>query len=323
VLDRLVLTADLSEAPNPWHLVATIPFGDSVTQLGLLTDQQRTPVPYLPRSFAVAPDGSIWILDVLKHRLAHYSPTGRYLGEIGGFKFDRFSPHPSDVVFSGPQPYVVEEYVRRGILVTVQPDGSLRRTGALDGGNAVAVLLLYPDQPGVAGLVGGYADPVGAGPRGVAGFDPPASGTAHFLPGVPVGGDRWIDVRAPSDEDLEVVFTNEQQEAIRPIHIRGVSTERPGGRVVKVLAGPTIEAGGDGAAAIFVRISPARPQDAARYGGGVWLLRVAIDGAPLLWERLPDAEISNEDQIRHLAMGPDGRLYLMVPTKEGERIYSR
>src|SRR6266568_5761397 len=117
VLDRLVLTADVSEAPPAWTIVATIPFGDAAEQLGLVTDVHRTPIPYLPRSFAIGSDGSIWILDVVKHRLVHYGPTGAYMGAIGGFKFDRFSPHPRDVLFSHGKVYVLEEHSVAATLV--------------------------------------------------------------------------------------------------------------------------------------------------------------------------------------------------------------
>jgi hypothetical protein len=323
MLERLVLTADLTERPGPWRLLTTIPFGTSVDELGLVTDPHRTPVPYLPRSFAVAPDGSLWILDVVKHRLAHYGASGRYLGEIGGFKFDRFSPRPRDVVFSTGQMYVLEEDQRRAVVVKVESDRSLHRTHVRDEGAYVVVVLLYPSDPGIAGLVGGHADEPGSGPRGIARFDPPEPEIVRFLPGVPVGPERWIDVEAPSDDDLQVVFKRADRETRRPIHVRVVTGAGPDGRAIPGLAGPHIEGVLDGAVATFVRISPATPEDSERYGGGVWLLRIGMDGGPLLWERLPEAGISDEEQARHLAAGPDGRLYLMVPTKEGERIYTR
>jgi hypothetical protein len=320
-LERLVLTADLSEPPGPWRLMTTIPFGPAPDRLGLVTDPHRTPIPYLPRSFTVGPDGSLWILDVVKHRLAHYSAAGGYLGEIGGFSFDRFSPHPRDVVFSGGQMYVVEEDQRRGIVVAVGPHGTMHRTHVEDEGHAVALLLLYPSQPGVAGLVGGYADDPGSGPRGVARFGPPDPEVVTFLPGVPVGPERWIDLEAPSDDDLDVLFKRADRESRRPIHISVVPGAQ--GKAIPGLAGPQVEGILDGAVAAFVRITPASPDDAERYGGGEWVLRIGIDSGPVLWERLPSAEISAEEQARHLAAGPDGRLYLMVPTKEGERIYTR
>ncbi len=318
----MVLTADLTEATSPWHLVATIPFGEAIEQLGLLTDVHRTPVPYLPRSFAIAPDGSIWILDVLKHRLAHYTTPGRYLGQLRGFRFDRFSPHPRDVLFSNGTMYVLEELQVVATLVTVGADGSLERTQPLDQGKAVVLGLLYPSHKGVAALFDGWADPVGAGPRGIARFDPPASTVARFLPGVPLSGGASIALGASTDQDIDLTFTNAQRVAVQPVHFKAVVRSGDSTKEIPAVAGAIIEGVGKDRVAIYVEVAPSRPADAERFGGGSWLLEIGTRG-PLVWERLPTAGISDEEQVRHLAVGPDGHLYLMVPTKGGERIYSR
>jgi hypothetical protein len=300
----------------------TIPFGDAPGELGLVTDVRRTSgIPYLPRSFAIDPDGTIWILDVVKKRLAHYTTEGGYLGQIEGFAFDRFSPHPRDVVFSNGRLFVLEEDRLKGILVTIDASGRLHRTFAYDHGVEVVLLLLYGAESGVSGLVSGYALEAGAGPQGVAGFDPPGSGEARFWSGVQVDRARWVDLRLRDDADLDVTFTASEAASIRPIHLKAVTRPGPGGRDVGIVTVSRIEASVDGGVVVFVRLSPARPDDAERYGGGAWLLRIGTDKGALLWERLPAPEISDEEQVRHLATGPDGHLYLMVPTKEGEAIY--
>jgi hypothetical protein len=317
-LEEVVLTADLSEAPAPWHLVATIPFGRSVEELGLLTDVRHTAVPLLPRSFAIAPDGSIWILDVLKHRLAHYTSAGAYIGQIGGFKFDRFSPHPRDVLFSNGRMYVLEDQGIVATLVTVGQDGSLDRVKPSDQGKDIVLELLYPSDAGVAALFDGWADNPGAGPSGIAAFDPPASTVARLLPGVPLQRGGWISIEAPSDQDIDLTFTKPTATAVQPVHVKVVA----GTKELAAVAGPTIEGVEGDRVAILVQISPAKPDEAERHGGGSWVLGIGTRG-PIVWEWLPTGDISNEEQARHLAVGPDGRLYLMVPTKEGERIYGR
>jgi hypothetical protein len=322
VLEQLVLTADLSVPPRTWTLVATIPWGDASEQLGLVTDVHRTPIPYVPRSFTIAPDGTIWILDVVKRRLAHYGSEGTYLGAIGGFRFDRFSPHPRDVVFSNDRIYVLEEHSVIATLVTFGADRSLQRTQPLDHGRPVVLELLYPSPTGVAARFDGWADEVGAGPRGIARFDPPGSMFAQFLPGVTLSTGPSVALEASSDTDLELTFTGKAGVAVRPVHLRLVADLEGRQRELPMVAGAKIEAVGVDRVAIFVQISPARPDDAERFGGGLWLLEVGTSG-PLVWERLPKGEISNEEQARHLAAGPDGRIYVMVPTKEGERIYGR
>jgi hypothetical protein len=319
----VVLTADLSERPGTWRLVTTIPFGEDARELGLVTDVHRTPIPYVPRSFAVGSDGSFWILDVVKKRLAHYSADGRYLGQVGGFKFDRFSPLPRDVVFSNGRIYVLEEnQPPSSNLVTVSASGTLSRTHPLDEGHAVTLSLLYPSAEGIASLFGGWAEPLGVGPRGVAGYDPPASNVAQFLPGVPLPAGGWIAMDAPSDQDVEVAFIGVDRRAVQPVHLKVLAGTAGRTKEVPAVTGPILEAVEESRVAIYIRISPAEPEDAERFGGGVWLLDIGGRG-PVVWERLPEGEIDDEGQVRHLAAGPDGRLYLMVPTREGERIYSR
>jgi hypothetical protein len=302
--------------------VATIPWGEARDKLGLVTDVHRTPIPYLPRSFAVAPDGTFWILDVVKHRLAHFGPGGAYLGAVGGFRFDRFAPSPRDVVFAHGTIYVLEEMQVTATLVSIGGDGVLHRSQPRDQGRPVVLELLYPSPAGVAARFDGWADPVGAGPRGFARFDPPASTVAEFLPGVPLSEGNSIALEAPSETDMALTFTGKSGEVIQPIHVRMVAEMNSRQKEIPIIAGETIEAVGRDRAAILVRISPARGADAERFTGGQWLLEIGTRG-PVVWERLPEAGISNEQQARHLATGPDGRLYLMVPTREGERIYGR
>jgi hypothetical protein len=72
---------------------------------------------------------------------------------------------------------------------------------------------------------------------------------------------------------------------------------------------------------MYVMLSPSRTRDARQFGGGRWLLRMGR--SPVLWERLPSPPLSDEPQARHLALGPDGAIYLMVATKEGMLILRR
>jgi hypothetical protein len=72
---------------------------------------------------------------------------------------------------------------------------------------------------------------------------------------------------------------------------------------------------------MYVQVAPTRPDDADRYGGGRWLLRVGR--SPLLWERLPSPDMTDELHHRHLAIGPDGAIYLMVTKEDGMLILQR
>src|SRR5207302_424467 len=103
-LPRVVLTADLSERPAPWTLIAHIPFGHQASSLGVVLPPEHTSVPEIPVSFAVAPDGTLWVLDVVKKRIARFTSAGRYLGEIGGLRFGPVSPHPRRLPLVGGRP---------------------------------------------------------------------------------------------------------------------------------------------------------------------------------------------------------------------------
>jgi hypothetical protein len=78
-----------------------------------------------------------------------------------------------------------------------------------------------------------------------------------------------------------------------------------------------------GAVLVYAGLAPSSAAAATRYGSGRWLLRLGSDGSPLVWERLPTPAIDDTLQERHLATGPDGRIYLMVPDRRGEHIYVR
>jgi hypothetical protein len=322
-LPRVVLTADLSEGPAPWRLVLSVPFGPGKDELGLVTDIHRTPVPYVPASFGVAGDGSVWILDSVNKRLARYSSGGVLLDEIPGFKFDRFSPHPADVVISAGRILVLEEGLHLHSLVTsVSADRRLRSTEVTDGVNPLNVAFVFPLRDGLGAVVNGYAalDSLGEGPSGFHEIDP-ETGHTHPIPGIPLESGNWATVEYHPDQDLSVAFVNGDASAIQPVHIKVVS--RPGASPIPAVISFRTPVGVSGQVGMFVKLTPSRKSDAQRYGGGTWYLQLGPDHTPLVWERLPERGIQDTEQHRHIAVGPDGGVYLMVPTPTEERIYRR
>ncbi len=317
-LQRLELRADLTEDPVRWRLVASIPFGPRREELGYFFDRSRGSLPLLPRSFAVANDGSFWILDTVKKRVARFSRTGEFIEAVGGFKLDRFSPRPKDVGVLGDRIYVVEEEFGRATLTTIGADRRRMPEALRDRSHPVAVSLLLPSVGRLIARIGGYADPPGTGPVGYG--ELPLHRPLRLLPGVPVDDETWVDIRAPDDQDLEFASTRGGMHAVQPIRV-SVSAGSPS-RKLPALVGPAIEATFPKGVGIYVRVAPVRPSDAERYGGGAWYLRLGVDRKPLVWERIPEARASDEEQVRHLAAGPDG-VYLMVPDREGEKIYVR
>jgi hypothetical protein len=70
-LAPITLTASLDEAPLRWTEVAFIPAGNAQSEVGFESCSDcHLPV---PSALAVSKDGSFWIADPLKRRIAHFS----------------------------------------------------------------------------------------------------------------------------------------------------------------------------------------------------------------------------------------------------------
>jgi hypothetical protein len=331
VLRRLVLRADLSEKPARWRRVLFVPFGRRRHELGFKLFHESTNSQ--PSSFAVAGDGTFWIADRWKDRIAHYSVTGRFLGAIPvreppkalsvGTSHERIR----DVVLAGDEMYALLEPTG-GPIVKVDMDGSANYRRPQLQGRSLWVAELLPSRGSLVMLVAGFVDPedgsVEDGPEGYFGWD--ASGPPEPLLGIPADQSTWIDLQravSPSggDQDFELRVVGPDTASVQPIHVDVLPSTNTGGRslVAEVGPGEFISRGGD--LLMFVMLTPSRPSDATRYGGGRWLLR--LGRSALLWEPLPDPAIADEAQRRHVAMGPDGAIYLMVAKKRGVVILRR
>jgi hypothetical protein len=322
VRDQIILNVFLSEPVTLWRRVAFLPFGEARDELGVVTDPNRTPIPYIPRSFDIDQDGSIWILDVVKKRVAHFDRSGRFLGAIGGFRFDRFSPHPRDLTVSGGHVHVLEEVGdRTANVVMASSDAKLVRRLVQDRGKPVTVSYLFRLAGGIGAAVGGYVDPgEGLGPSGHARLLLEDRGQVQVLPGIPVASNSWIQADfGGTDDVLGVLETVGGSATEQPIRL--VVRPRPEASAIPAVWGGTVLVPINQAIGIFARVSPADPADAERYGGARWFMRVGR-GA-LIFERLPDNEISDEELVRPIAAGPDGSPYLMLIRKKGVEILRR
>ena len=157
--EGIVLRAVLTDPIASWHRVAFIPFGEAEDRLGVIDDIHHAPLPLMPPSFAVAPDGSLWLLDLVKQRVAHYSAAGAFLGAVGGFEFDRFSPSPLDIAFVGDRLFAVERLARSAgsAIRFVDGDALSPRNELLGGGVPLLVFQLFQGSAELIGVSGGYA----------------------------------------------------------------------------------------------------------------------------------------------------------------------
>jgi hypothetical protein len=75
---RITLTLELSEPPVEWREVTFLPAGDADDQIGI--DRCYHCEAVTPAALAIGPDGSYWIGDTVKHRIAHFAQDGSFLG---------------------------------------------------------------------------------------------------------------------------------------------------------------------------------------------------------------------------------------------------
>jgi hypothetical protein len=319
-MPALVLRADVADRPERWDPVARIPFGKRRTELGYRT---FTELPASqPSSFAVAQDGSFWIDDRWKRRVVRYSSTGEFLGEATGL--DR--PGWDLAVDDGEVHVLVE--MATGSIGTVVGD-HVNQVDVTFQGQPLFVVQVMPT---VVGLVAQAAVVPGqnAGELGTfALLRPGDSEVQAILPGLPLGrGDLWFDaVRSEhpahpgGDQDFDLRFSSTEYSSVQPVQFELIAHD--GTRTLSVPAqvglGEPLPVGEN--VLLYASIAPTRPRDAERYGGGHWLFR--IGRSAMLWERVADPGISSELQHRHLAVGPDGAIYLMVADGSGVTIFRR
>jgi hypothetical protein len=328
---ELILRANLSERPARLIPVARIPFGTRPQDVGLIDDPRRASRPVFPMSFTVASDGSFWLIDEVNRRLAHYDHEGRYLGQIGGLRFDRFHPQPQDLAAVGDTLWLLQQDHQHFLLSDLREyrAGRLVATADMadeDGPVVVAGLVSGPDG-GLVGLSGGLAGDVehfGEGRKGYVSLSATPAPNVRAIDGIPIADGTNVtgtfDPERPDDRYLLSVFGRGPPTTF-PVRFVLTANGSESARRIPGNVGFQMQAVLPGRVAVWVPTAPTRPEDADRYGGGVWLLEFPIDGSPIVWERLPAPGLSSEAQVRSLAAGPDGTLYFMLAGRDGMTIY--
>jgi hypothetical protein len=317
VLPRVLLTANAKERPARWELRFFVPFGDAPSALGFKTFPEGAPSE--PYSFGVAPDNSVWIADRLKFRLAHYSQDGKYLGQVLITPGDRGN-RLWDVIFVDKAMFAATVY-QLGRLEAVTGRGSVSRFTVKSNGRALFINELFSTRIGLVALTGGYSDSLlgpgpQAGPFGYVRIDTP-TGSATEIPGLPLDRDQFFRLESSGgDQDFAATYLRASSQMVQPIRFKYT---RDGSRSIRAVVGVGgfIPVGED--VVSFVQLSADRPR--YDHDGGRWLLRLGRN--PILWERLPFSPIDDSVQWRHIAVGPDGAIYLMLAMKGGEEILRR
>jgi hypothetical protein len=314
-LPTLTLIADQSEPSAVWDLILRVPFGSGRGELKYEPPSQSAPTE--PAAFAVASDGTFWIVDGGNSRVAHFTRSGRFLDEVS-------TPghYQEDIVRAEATMYVLLEE-QAGLIGQVRSRGLRSITVNANGRALVIDSRLYPDSGGLVARAAGYSDSAGQleGPAGFVRVNVADTGQTELLPGLPIGRGTVVNLESGrSDEEFDLVHTRDGVSVAQPVRfrlfVRGDSKRR---RVPGVFGPDLLPL--DGNVLMYVSVSPSRPGDQQQYGGSRWLLRMGR--SPVLWERLPDPDIADEAQRRHIAPGPDGSIYLMLLTRTGASIYRR
>ena len=329
-LPSLVLIANVGERPPVWEVVAHLPFGPGQRRLGYVPASSDDNLAVVPTSFAVADDGSLWVLDGFKERVAHYSAGGRFLGDAGRF------PWESGWEVRDLQWHDGRLFVLLGDSGTVAAAIGVVRGSRQDpmvpitsDGDPVIVYSLVPGTTELVGELHGWAGggehALGGGPSGWAEIDVPGSGDAALLPGIPLAEGGAMDLRYPLDERsqpqtdrLEVRFVGAGAESMLPLRFRLVAGEGETPR--RHLVSASVQAALAGGLVAFVRISTSGGRPSL---GGWWYLQVSSDGSALAWEPLPLPGIATELQVRYLTVAPDGAVHLMLADEDGVTILRR
>lgn len=302
----ITLVANLDQAPIEWSEVAFLPGGDGPDEIGL--DPCFHCEAVVPAALAVAPDGTYWIADSYKRRIAHFAEDGSF---IEAMPTER---SPADLTFVGEHLYALEQGSHTIVAVD---SGTLSEPVVMTAaGRPMQALALVGHQDQ---LLAWFTDEEEAlGRFWATGSIDPTTGEVTPTPGVHVPGDLFMDL-VPLLETRPLSYElrwSEDGQLIRQQEIRFqlVRDSRP----VRTTVGDTyIRTSTPTGFATLVSIG-----DGQGLPVGVWYLEIPVDGGQPAFERIPkDAFIG--DAIRYIALGPDGRIYWMRLLEDGLHIYRR
>jgi hypothetical protein len=310
-----------------------VPFGPRTRQAGALVSKDLASQPVVPPSFAIDRDGSLWLIDLVKHRILHFDSSGRLLDVVGGLEFNRFRPYAQDLGFANGRLYVMEfthnslqSYVRP---VTAAGIGGRVRVEDRRGRPLHVSHLITPQQElngfsqGLAGVSGG--GPRGGGDTGDLVIDP-ETGRSSVVVGARMEDGSLVGLGPSGLHDNQQIPVHHLVSRIdnrRLLRLRVQPTASSDIRIPAVAGWQWYTALPHGIA-VYVGFSPARLRDQNRYTGSTtWLLEYFDDGQPLVWEPIPRSPLKGAYVWRYLCQGLDGHLYLMLAEKGGMRIFRR
>lgn len=297
----------MDRPPAAWTEVAFLPGGDAEDKIGLDPCYHCERV--TPAALAVADDGSYWIADSYKHRIAHFAGDGSFLGAMP------VDSGPADLVFVGGRLYVLLEEGRPAI-VPVEGDGIGEPIIANDGGKRLHVIGLVGGQHELLAVVAGAERILGSF-WAMATVDL-TTGQVAPAPGVRVEGGADMDL-VPLLDIRPISFEVHRSDGVATSWIREVGFQLVrNGRPVRTTVGDSyLRTSTPSGAATVMSIG-----DGQGLSVGAWYWEIPADGGPSTFERLPFEGFIG-DIRRSISVGPEGRVYGMRLLDDGLHIYRR
>jgi len=301
VASQITLTLKLSEPPVEWREVAFLPAGDADDQIGI--DRCYHCEAVTPAALAVGPDGSFWIGDTVKHRIAHFGQDGSFLGAI------YMDVGPADLAFAGDRLFALPRPGARTVT-SVPKDGDLEEIVVALDGRAHHVQALVGGQDRLTAVIAGAERALGR--YWAVAFIDEETGVLSPAPGVAVSGDTWIDL-VPLIGERPPAFEVRWLDGRTITQVSQVTMQAiRNGSPVRTTVGDT-----------FVRTATANGVAAiGSMRSAAWYLEIPADGGRPTLERIPYSGFVG-DLMMSLSVGPDGRVYWMQLKNDGLHIYRR
>jgi len=317
LLDPFLLTASLDDEPVTWPEVAFLPAGDSEGEIGV-QPCFHCGEQLLPSALAVDRDGSYWVADGFKARIAHFARDGSFIeafrAEIGSAVPN--SSGSADLAFVGDRLYVLlEEGGSR--VAPVGAGGPGEPIIVNNEGQGLDVQAVIPGQDELTVMISG-AERLLGGYWAFATVDPD-TGQVTPSPGVRNSTGSYVDIQPLFDGPpgtFEIRWFHDGHAVVAAQEVRFQLVRR--GQDVKTSVGDTyVRTATQWGVATVMSIG-----DGQGIPVGAWYLEIVPERPSFVFERLPgDGFIG--DVRRYLTVGPDGRVYWMRLLEDGLHIYRR
>jgi hypothetical protein len=316
-LDPLTLTASLDEEPVNWPEVAFLPAGDAEAEIGV-QPCFHCGEQLLPSALAVDSDGSFWVADSFKARIAHIARDGSFIeafpAEIGSAVQD--SSGSADLAFVRDRLYVLLEEGRSRVA-PVEAGGLGEPILVNHEGHGLHVQAVIPGQDELTVMISG-AERLLGGYWAFATVDT-TTGQVTPSPGVRDSTGSYVDLQPlldtpPADFEIRWFQADRGLVAVQELRFELVR----GGEERRTTVGDTyVRTATHWGVATVMSIGGGQGLPV-----GNWYLEIVPESPSIVFERLPgDGFIG--DVRRYLTVATDGQVYWMRLLEDGLHIYKR